>query len=323
MDDGAVAALGGDRPAGGGAVAAHPIALRDQMQRLVTAISGPSAIVLVAGILAIAIPTFIGVARNSWSTEQGAHGPIILATGLWLLARQWPDKADQHPPASVYPAMGALFICLVGYVLSRITQIVELEGFAMFGVFLCLLYALIGGRAMRAIWFPLFYLAFTLPPPDQVVAAVTQPLKIFISQVAIDLLYALGYPVGGEGVVMQIGQYQLLVAAACSGLNSLVTLFALSLFYVYLRHRLQVRYAMLLIAIIIPIAIFANFVRVIILVLLTYHAGEAAAQGFMHNFAGLAMFMVAISCIFLADVVLHPIWERLTSARSGQKVATL
>jgi exosortase len=195
-------------------------------------------------------------------------------------------------------------------VLFRITQIVELEGFAMYGVFLCLIYGLIGGRAMRVIWFPLFYLAFALPPPDQVVAAITQPLKIFISRVAIDALYAVGYPVGGEGVVMQIGQYQLLVAAACSGLNSLITLFALSLFYVYLRHRLQVRYAMLLIAIVIPIAIFANFVRVIILVLLTYYAGEATAQGFMHNFAGLAMFAIAMSTIFLVDLVLHPIWDR-------------
>lgn len=307
---------------GVGGVSARPVVLADQFKRLMNALRDPSTLVLFAGILAIVIPTFVGVARNSWSTEQGAHGPIILATGLWLLARQWPGEADRNPPKSVYPAIAALLVCLVGYVLARITQIVELEGFAMFGAFLCLLYALIGGRAMRAIWFPLFYLAFTLPPPDQVVAAITQPLKIFISQVAISLLYALGYPVGGEGVVMQIGQYQLLVAAACSGLNSLVTLFALSLFYVYLRHRLQVRYAMLLIAIIIPIAIFANFVRVIILVLLTYYAGEAAAQGFMHNFAGLAMFMIAISCIFLADLVLHPIWERLTSANGEPKVAT-
>lgn len=300
----------GGNAGGTQAVSISAAAGGEQLRRLLTGMDMPGTIALTLGILAIALPTFIGVARNSWSTEQGAHGPIILATGLWLLSRQWPAKADQNPPKSPYAAMGAMIICLIGYVLARITQIVELEGLAMFGVFLCLLYGIIGGRAMRVLWFPLFYLAFTLPPPDQVVAAITQPLKIFISRVAIDLLYALGYPVGGEGVTMQIGQYQLLVAAACSGLNSLITLFALSLFYVYLRHRLQVRYAMLLIAIVIPIAIFANFVRVIILVLLTYYAGEATAQGFLHNFAGLAMFAVAISCIFLVDLVLHPLWER-------------
>ncbi len=283
----------------------------DAIRNLTSQIDGPDMIILILGILAIAIPTFIGVATNSWSTEQGGHGPIILATGIWLLVRQWPAKANQNPLVSPYVAMGAMVVFLVAYVLFRITQIVELEGFAMYGVFLCLIYGLIGGRAMRVIWFPLFYLAFALPPPDQVVAAITQPLKIFISRTAIDMLYAVGYPVGGEGVVMQIGQYQLLVAAACSGLNSLITLFALSLFYVYLRHRLQVRYAMLLIVIVIPIAIFANLVRVLILVLLTYYAGEATAQGFVHNFAGLVMFAIAMSTIFLVDLVLHPIWERL------------
>ncbi len=300
---------------GGEAVATHPAgtsvsAWVGNVRRSISEMGTMGVVILVLGIMAIALPTFTAVATNSWSTEQGAHGPIILATGLWLLARQWPARADQNPPKSPYAAMGAMVLCLAAYVLFRITQIVEFEGFAMFGVFLCLLYAIIGGRAMRTMWFPLFYLAFALPPPDQVIAAVTQPLKIFISRVAIDVLYAVGYPIGGEGVVMQIGQYQLLVAAACSGLNSLITLFALSLFYVYLRHRLQVRYAMLLIAIVIPIAIFANFVRVIILVLITYYAGEAAAQGFIHNFAGLAMFAVAMSCIFLVDLVLHPIWER-------------
>ncbi len=295
----------------GAPVMARPdTGLADSWRDLLASLRRPDFLVLLVGIAAIAVPTFAGVAKNSWSTEQGAHGPIILATGLWLLARQWPSAEERTPPRSWLAAIAAMVVCLAGYVLFRVTQIVELEGFAMFGVFLCLLYGLIGGKAMRALWFPLFYLAFTLPPPDQVVAAVTQPLKILISRVVIDLLYTLGYPIGGEGVVMQIGQYQLLVAAACSGLNSLITLFALSLFYVYLRHRLQVRYAMLLVAIIIPIAIFANFVRVVILVLLTYYGGEAVAQGFMHNFAGLAMFMVAISCIFLADLVLHPLWTR-------------
>ena len=260
------------------------------------------------------------VARNSWSTEQGAHGPIILATGMWLLIRQWPPASERMRPRSDIPALLALIGFLALYVLFRITQIVELEGFAMYGALLCVLYTVIGGAAMRRVWFALFYLAFALPPPDQIVTAVTQPLKVMISHQAINLLHLFGYPIGGEGVVIQIGQFQLLVAAACSGLNSLLTLFALSLFYVYLRHRLEVGYAILLIAIIAPIAIFANFVRVIILILLTYHMGEAVAQGFVHNFAGLAMFMIAISTIFLLDVILHPLWARITGARGRDTV---
>lgn len=266
--------------------------------------------VLLLGLAAIIVPTMSSVARESWTTEQGAHGPIVLATGIWLLIRQWPKPADQVPPA-----LGpGYYLVLMGltllYIFFRITQIVELEGFTMFAIGLTLLYSVIGGRAMRALWFPLFYLAFTLPPPDTVVAAVTQPLKIMISKFAISLLYQAGYPIGGVGVSIYIGQYELLVAAACSGLNSLISLFALSLFYIYMRHRLHWQYALALVSVIIPIAIFANLVRVIMLILITYYMGEAAAQGFLHNFAGLLMFVVAMLSIFLVDLLLYPVWTR-------------
>lgn len=266
--------------------------------------------VLIFGILAIAVPTMITVARESWSTEQGGHGPIVFATGLWLLARQWPSIASVRKLGSPWVVALSLGILVPLYIMCRITAIVEIEGYVMYATVLAVLYALIGGAAMRMLWFPLFYLAFMLPPPETVVAAVTQPLKIAISEWAIKLLYALGYPIGGAGVTIQIGQYQLLVAAACSGLNSLISLFALSLFYVYMRHRLHWQYALLLVLAIIPIAIFANFVRVLILILLTHYQGEAIAQGFMHNFAGLVMFMIAMLSIFLVDIVVYPIWTR-------------
>lgn len=266
--------------------------------------------VLIIGILAIAVPTMITVAKESWSTEQGGHGPIVFATGLWLLARQWPSIAGVRKLGSPWVVALCLGVLVPLYIMCRITAIVEIEGYVMYATVLAVLYALIGGAAMRMLWFPLFYMAFMLPPPETVVAAVTQPLKIAISESAIKLLYAFGYPIGGAGVTIQIGQYQLLVAAACSGLNSLISLFALSLFYVYMRHRLHWQYALLLVLAIIPIAIFANFVRVLILILLTHYQGEAVAQGFMHNFAGLAMFMVAMLSIFLVDVLVYRIWTR-------------
>ena len=69
------------------------------------------------------------------------------------------------------------------FVVARITGILEIEAFAMYGALISGAYLLFGGTLIRAIWFPLVYLAFTLPPPDTVVAAVTQPIKIAISSV--------------------------------------------------------------------------------------------------------------------------------------------
>jgi exosortase/archaeosortase family protein len=66
---------------------------------------------------------------------------------------------------------------------------------------------------------------------------------------------------------------------------------------------------------VIPIAVFSNFIRVLILILVTYYLGEAAAQGFLHDFAGLTMFAVALVTVFVIDSVftrlLHLRTERL------------
>ncbi len=274
-------------------------------------------ILLAVGLAAIIIPTMMFVSQESWSQETGAHGPIVLFTGLWLLRRRWVVARPEMRPAPTLPIIILATICLPLFLFARITQIVEIEGYLMYGLVLIALYSIVGRAAMKLMWFPLFYLLFVFPPPDTIIALITQPLKILISQAAIGFLHMLGYPIGGAGVMIQIGQYQLLVAAACSGLNSLVSLSAISLFYIYVRHQANWRYSLLLSSMIIPVAIIANFIRVLILILLTYHYGESAAQGFLHNFAGITMFMIAVLTIFAIDSVLEPIWRRFNNRESA------
>ncbi|WP_205481679.1 exosortase V [Sphingomonas arenae] len=258
-------------------------------------------IVFLLGCAILIVPTLIGVARFSWTTEQGGHGPIVLATGIWLLLREIKDaKVERAMPSPWLPAIGIAFFLSV-FLIARITGILEIEAMAMYGALLLGIYLLVGGAFMRAIWFPLVYLALVLPPPDTVVAAVTQPIKIAISEWAVALLHGLGYPIASSGVNIYIAQFELLVAAACAGLNSIISLGAICLFYVYLRHRNNFVAFLLVSLAVIPVAIFSNFVRVIVLILITYYLGEAAAQGFLHDFAGLLMFSVALVTIFALD----------------------
>ena len=271
----------------------------------------PAAWLLVVGAIALAAPTMLTIARFSWSTEQGGHGPLVLATGLWLLWREVPHAMPLRRAGSATLAAVLIAGCLFTYLAARITGIIEIEGFALYGALLVTAYALVGGAVLRELWFPLLYLGFIFPPPDQFVAVVTQPIKIMISEQAVNLLYALGYPIGSSGVSIQIAQYDLLVAAACAGLNSIISLTAICLFYIYVRHRANWRYAGLLVLTIIPIAVFANFIRVILLILITYYFGDAAAQGFAHDFAGLVMFMISLLTIFALDGVATPVRRAL------------
>jgi exosortase len=115
-------------------------------------------------------------------------------------------------------------------------------------------------------------------------------------------------------VTIQIAQYELLVAAACAGLNSIISLGAICLFYGYLRHRTNFLSFVVIALSVIPIAIFSNFVRVLILILITYYLGESAAQGFLHDFAGLTMFAVALITVFVID----SLFTRLLHLRTGR-----
>jgi len=264
-----------------------------------------SDLALLAGCAAIAVPTLLRVAQQGWSTEQGAHGPIVFVSGLWLLWRAWPRAAPLARRGQGWLVALLIAVLLPAWYLGRITAMIQLEGFLAYGLVLAAAYARIGGAALRQMLFPLFYLGFVFPFPDTVVDTLTLPMKIGISHFSAWFLALFGYPIGGQGVMLQIGQYQLLVAAACAGLNSIVSLGALSLLYIHLRYGDRLGYALLFAALIIPIAMLANFVRVLILLLLTYHFGEHAAQGYMHTFAGLVMFAVALAALGVIDLMVQ------------------
>lgn len=272
---------------------------------------------LALGAVALAAPTMLKVGQDSWSTEQGAHGPLVLATGIWLISRQWQAIRFHARPGSMLVTAALLAVLLPLYVFSRITGIIEIEGPVMYAALVTAAYMVVGRAALARVWFPLVYLIFTFPPPDTLFAIITQPLKIAISTWAVDILHALGYPVAGSGVTIQIGQYEMLVAAACAGMNSLISLTALGLFYTYIRHSSNLPYMALLVLCIFPVAVAANLIRVLLLLLITYYYGEAAGQGFFHEFAGMLMFLIALVGIFVVDEAARPIERRLASRRQS------
>jgi len=181
-----------------------------------------------------------------------------------------------------------------------------------------LLLLLRGGKALKAQWFPLFFMLFMIPLPGPLVDAVTMPMKMAVSYMAEQILYWVGYPIARQGVILQIGQYKLLVADACAGLHTLFTLEALGLLYLNLvRHTSAVRNIALAI-LIVPISFSANVIRVMVLTLITYHFGDAAGQGFLHGFAGMVLFISALLLIIGVDSMLQVI----VKVRGGQIAAT-
>ncbi len=259
---------------------------------------------LAAGFALLYGPAYLELSKTVWATDEQGHGPIILAVAMWLFYTQRHQLAAL--PTKPAPALGwpLLVFALLLYALGRSQSIIMFAVGSQILLLAALLLLFHSVRGLKLVWFPLFFLLFMVPLPEALVAAVTAPLKSAVSAVASSLLYAGGYPVGRSGVIMTVGQYQLLVADACAGLNSMFTLEALGMLYMKLMGYTSVPRNVTLAILLIPTAFFANIVRVMILVLVTYHFGDEAGQGFVHSFAGMVLFMVALLLMLVLDKVL-------------------
>ncbi|MDY0056906.1 MAG: exosortase B [Methyloversatilis sp.] len=262
--------------------------------------------IVLAGMAAMYGPSFHDLFNGIWSTDENAHGPIVLAVALWLLYTKWNGIADGLQPAPA-PMLGwpLVVASLLLYILGRSQDILIFEIGSLIPMIAGLILVFFGRATLLRLWFPLFFMLFMIPLPGILVDTVTQPMKMGVSWAAEHLLYALGYPIARTGVILVIGQYQLLVADACAGLHSLFTLEALGLLYLNLvRHDSFARNVTLAI-LIVPISFCANVIRVIVLTLITYHFGDEAGQGFLHGFAGMVLFISALILIIGVDSMLR------------------
>jgi len=266
------------------------------------------------GLLAICLPSFFHLAQTAWQSEENGHGPIILAVVCWQIWQR--RRALVNAPHQPSPILGwgLLILSLLAFIVGRSQRIDTLEVAALIPMLAGILLLMRGTQAVRTLWFPLLFLLFMIPLPGLLVEIITGTLKQQVSALAENLLYAFGYPIARSGVILSIGQYKLLVADACSGLNSMFSLSALGLLYVYLmRYRNWLHVGLLLLTIL-PIAFVANVIRVMTLVLITYYFGDEAGQGFAHMAAGMLLFMAALLLLLAFDGVLRIIFFRNESS---------
>jgi exosortase B len=272
---------------------------------------------ILLGLAALYLPTYYNLANTIWQSEDQVHGPIILAAVLFIVWQKR-DCLTGEIQGRANPIAGWLLLLfgLLLYVLGRSQGVLIFDIGSQIPALVGILLITRGISAVRVLWFPLFFLLFMIPLPGMLVDVVTAPLKQQISELAEMVLYWAGYPIARSGVTLSIGPYQLLVADACSGLNSMFSLSAMGLLYLYImQYRSWVRNG-ILIASLLPIAFVANTVRVIILVLVTYHFGDEVGQGFIHEFAGVLLFVVSLLFLFALDSLLGWILPKFSKAES-------
>jgi exosortase B len=254
-----------------------------------------------------------------WSKGEHSHGPIMLSLSIWLMWVRWHEFTGRTDGrvAGTWMGWAAFAIGLALYVPGRALNIIYFETFAFIPMMVGVV-ALIGGWPLiKQLKFPLFFLVFMVPIPGFLLDPISQFVKLHISITVTEILWTLGYPISHTGVVITIGQYQLLVADACAGMRTLFMLEAMGIFYMnVVRHSSMLRNVVLTL-LIVPISFVANMLRVLFLALLTYHFGDEVGQGYLHGFAGIALFAIALLMIMSVDGLLRVIAGRRATAKAS------
>lgn len=259
---------------------------------------------VVAGLLALYVPLVWDWSAGAWGIETQGHELLVMAISAWLVWRRR-EALMALPARPALLATTLVFAAALGcYLLGRLLGVFRLELLSIILLPAALVLCFKGWAGLRTIWFALFFLVFTVPLPFSLVLTITGPMKAAVSAVAVQLLQGVGYPVGRTGVIITIGQYQLLVNEACAGLQTMFVLEAMGLLYTNLMNHQSLLRNTLLAMLVVPVAFAANVVRVVSLTLITYHFGDAAGQGFLHGFAGMVLFLVALVLVIAVDGLL-------------------
>ena len=250
---------------------------------------------------------FFNVDAGLWNKDEHSHGPIMLCLSLWLLHARWKEfdgKLDGTAPGT-WVAWVMFVVAVLFYAPGRALNIIYFEVFAFIPMLIGVV-ALIGGwPLLNKLKFPLFFLLFMVPIPGFVLDPISQFVKLHISIATAEILWYFGYPIGHTGVVLTIGPYQLLVADACAGMRTLFMLEAMGIFYLNVVRHTSLMRNITLGLLIVPISFAANMLRVLFLALITYHFGDEVGQGYLHGFAGLVLFVIALILTISIDGLLR------------------
>ena len=243
-----------------------------------------------------------------WDDANYSHGFLVPLFSLYLVWQQraalrtLPRAGNSIGIVVVFAGIATLLLGDLGAenFLMRSSLIIIIAGLILFHL---------GTPVFRALLFPLAFLFFMVPLPGVIFYAVTFPLQRLAAEQAAWTLDALGIPVLLDGNIIHLTQLSLGVTEACSGIRSLISLFAGAAAWAYLL--LPPGWAMVIfVAATVPITILANAARVVLTGLIGQQFGVKYASGFFHEFAGFAIYVVAFLCLLATHSLIRAVSRR-------------
>ncbi|MEO0682814.1 MAG: VPLPA-CTERM-specific exosortase XrtD [Pseudomonadota bacterium] len=247
------------------------------------------------------IPLFWFGATNlayEWSKPEYSHGPLIPVLSAFMFLREM----SQVPPVQheIRDRRTGLWIIGAAFVIAAFGNMVRIPDLVFYSMIIWvagMVLVCFGFRRGIFFWPAVLHLVFMLPIPNFIYWPITVFLQGVSSEVGVYFVRLAGIPVYLDGHIIDLGEFKLLVAEACSGLRYLFPIMSFSyIFCVLYKGPWWIKATLLLSAV--PIAVFMNSFRIGVIGVLVNSYGIEHAEGFLHYFEGWVIFASCIGLLF-------------------------
>lgn len=272
-------------------------------------------LLLAAVVIFMYLPALNEFLYDWWHDDNYSHGFLIPVISVYLL---WQKKDAIRQVTTRRSAWGLvpLVLGLVVYVAGTAAAEWFTVRFSLILVLLGLVWYFAGTQMLRLTWFAIAFMAFAIPLPYTLFRTLTFPLQLFSTRVTHEIITAVGVPALRQGNILHLQNYSLEVVEACSGLRSIITLSALSAVFAYMSPGGPVS-RLILFGTAVPIAIAANVVRLLVTTFGALLVSSSFADGFLHEFSGMLVFMVGLTLLFISGVVIKWIGKKSSTGSSS------
>ena len=232
-------------------------------------------------------PTIVWMAEQWYIEPDYTHGwfvPFLALSICWHRAYKFPGVESKSSWAGVW-IFG--LVILMRFV-SRMAYADFLDAWSIPVLVAGFVWVLLGPRALWWALPAIVFLFFAIPLPYQAETMLSWQLRGFATELSKFGLRACGYPAVSEGHVIWIADKPLIVEQACSGLRIFVGMGAFAFFWAAINDR-SWSDRIFLLSIAIPVAVFVNALRIIVIGLFTPYIENSDLRYWIHEVSGIAM----------------------------------
>lgn len=249
------------------------------------------------GALLLFWPALASLVRFWYERGEYSHAfliPIFSAAILYSRRRELGGLPARSSVTGFVLLLLALLLFLAGSIMGLNTP----QRLAIWGSFIGGVWFVLGPSVLRTRPFPFAFLLLSIPLPFFAVSPMSLELKRVATRFSSELLIRMGYWALPDGNVLVAAGHRLEVVDACSGIRSLMATLTLAILIAYsVRARWTCGTVLVLLAI--PITLFSNVLRIILVAILLFETGTDLSTGTAHDALGLATFGLGLGMIYL------------------------